>query len=32
LVGQYYLLLRSVLRTKPLLRRCLVRCAYWGSE
>jgi hypothetical protein len=28
LVGQYYLLLRSVLRTKPMLRRCLVRCAY----
>jgi len=28
LVGQYYLLLRSVLRTKPLLRRCLVRCTH----
>lgn len=28
LVGQYYLLLRSVLRTKPLLRRCLVRCRH----
>jgi hypothetical protein len=28
LVGQYYLLLRSVLRTKPLLRRCQVRCRH----
>ena len=28
LVLQYYLLLRSVLRTKPLLRRCLVRCRH----
>ena len=28
LVLQYYVLLRSVLRTKPLLRRCLVRCRY----
>ena len=28
LVGQYYVLLRSVLRTKPLLRRCLVRCRH----
>ncbi len=28
LVRQYYLLLRSVLRTKPLLRRCLVRCRH----
>lgn len=27
-VVQYYLLLRSVLRTKPLLRRCLVRCRH----
>lgn len=28
LVGQYYVLLRSVLRTRPLLRRCLVRCRH----
>ena len=28
LVLQYYLLLRSVLRTSPLLRRCLVRCRH----
>lgn len=28
LVLQYYVLLRSVLRTKSLLRRCLVRCRY----
>jgi hypothetical protein len=28
LVLEYYLLLRSVLRTKPHLRRCLVRCRY----
>jgi len=27
-VLQYYLLLRSVLRTRPLLRRCLVRCRH----
>lgn len=28
LVLQYYVLLRSVLRAKPLLRRCLVRCRH----
>ena len=28
LVLQYYLLLRSVLRTRPLLRRCLARCRH----
>src|SRR5208283_3353462 len=28
LVWQYYVLLRSVLRTKPLVRRCLVRCRH----
>jgi hypothetical protein len=28
LVGQYYVLLRSVLRTRPLLRRRLVRCRH----
>lgn len=28
LVMEYYVLLRSVLRTKPFLRRCLVRCRH----
>jgi hypothetical protein len=28
MVLEYYLLLRSILRTKPLLRRCLTRCRH----
>jgi hypothetical protein len=30
LVLEYYVLLRSVLRTKPFLRQCLVRCRHCG--
>ena len=30
LVLEYYVVLRSVLRAKPLLRRCLVRCRHCG--